>query len=76
MEISRARSPLWRILTSSNGENWLALDVLLAMDGVSLSSDAGKESRMIHLPVAVFDFSISILHLAAPCFFLGLIDFL
>ena len=46
------------------------------MDGVSLSSDTGKESRMIHLPVAVFDFSISVLHLAAPCFFLGLIDFL
>ena len=47
----------------------------MAMDGVSLSLDTGKESRMIHIPVAVFDFNISVLHLAAPCFFLGLRDF-
>ena len=46
------------------------------MDGVLISSDTRKESIMIHLPVVVFDFNISVLHLAAPRFYLGLIDFL
>jgi hypothetical protein len=49
MEMVEARSPLWRILTSSNLDNLIALDVLLAIDCVLLSS--GKEPRMNHLPV-------------------------
>ena len=76
MKIWRARSPHWRILASSRRKNWLVLDILLAIDGVLLWSDIRKESRMIHLQVVVFDFIISVLHLAAPCFFLGLRDFL
>ncbi len=56
MKTAEARSPSWRILAASCRENWIALDVLLAMDGVLLLSDIRKESRMIRFPVVVFEF--------------------
>ena len=58
--------------TSSGCENWSAMTVLLLWSGVWLSSVMWKESRMIHLLLAIFDFNISLLILI---FFRGLRDF-